>query len=156
MTKPSRPSQTVTQISEESPPPVNQPDFIKFYEDLTTAFKNHSVSGEKSIKMSPRTFSVCWTKLDPGSLIPIWGEIEIESDNLHLMTVEGIEDKQILVVVEVGIMDDFPGTKAVVYYCYANDMLYYYPFEGFSVDSKRPRFQVYPYRRFGELAEEFM
>jgi hypothetical protein len=124
---------------------------------LKTAFKNHGADDNHmtTIKISARTFVIYWTKCDSWIVEPIWGEIEIENDSLDLMRVDNVVDKQTHSVVRLGKMDNFPCTGAVVYYSYANDMLYLYPFEGFAVDPKRPRFQVYPYRPLGELVEEF-
>ena len=138
-------------------PPANQPNFIELYDDLKTAFKNHNADDNHltTIKISARTFVICWTKSDSWINESIWGEIEIENDSLDLMMVDGVVDKQTHWVVRLGMMDKFPLTRAVVYYSYGNDMLYYYPIEGFAIDPKRPRFQVYPYRPLGELVEEF-
>lgn len=147
----------VDKMSQETVPPTNQPDFITLYDDLRTGFQNYITNdpGGTMIKISERTFRVCWTKSDIHEHIAIWGEIEIEGNTLDLMTVESRGDKKRHQVVQLGIMDKFPFTKALVYYSYADDMLYYYPCEAFSVDPRRPQLRVYPYRQLGELVKEF-
>ena len=152
----SPPPLEVNQIFDETFPPTSQPNFIELYNDLKTGFQNHIENDPNgtAIQINARTFRICWTKSDFETRTPIWGEVEIQ-ESPKLRTVEGREDKQRHAVVELGIMDEYPLTQALVYYSYANDMLYYYPLEAFSVEPRRSRLRVFSYGLLGKLVEEF-
>lgn len=99
---------------------------------------------------------MCWTRDDPGEHQPLWGEVNIEKDEMELMTLEDRRHPgRLLQAVPLGVMNGFPISDADVYYCYDEDMIYYYPDEARLIDPRRPYFLVYSFRTFREMVTEF-
>ena len=144
--------------SDKSKSPRRQPLLSAFYDDLRASFELSRLSGDSPgfIKITPRTFDLCWTRNNPGDYFPLWGNIKIKEEELELVTVEDCELHRLVKAVRLGIMDGFPLSDSSVYYCFDDDMIYYYPTESYYTGPRRRHFSVCSFRRFGDLVAEFV
>lgn len=143
-------------MSDKSKPPDKQPLLITLYDDLQTSFafhKNHDCKGKK-IHLSPRIQDVRWTRCGPEGDV-LWGNVDIGEGELELMTVEDRATQQTLKAIRLGVFNGFPLTNSIVFYCCEDDMIYFYPFEGYTLDKPSPYHLVYPFRRFVTMVDEF-
>ena len=145
-------------LSDKSKSPRRQPLLSAFYDDLRASFELSRLSDDSPgfIKITPRTFDVCWTRNSPGDYFPLWGNVKIKEKELELVMVEDCELHSLVQAVRLGIMDGFPLSDSSVYYCFDDDMIYYYPTESYYTGPCRLHFSVYSFRRFGDLVAEFV
>ena len=148
--------------SDRSKPPKRQPLFSAFYKDLVAGFKasqnhNEAPSNEQrsKVKITPRTFDVCWTKSDPYELRPVWGKVIVKEEEMSLTRVEDRKTRELISALYVGCMDDYPLSSASVYYCYDNDMIYIYIAESSYMDNPTPYYPVHPFWFLAAMVAEF-
>ena len=128
-----------------------------FYQDLKSAFKafhaTHPNETSGIIHISSRYFEVCWTLDDPYEHDTLYGRVAVFHDELPLtlMMSEGRE----ISVVKVGMIDRFPMSGALLYYCDNDDMLYFFPIEGLEDEPKHSCRHLYEFGRFREILNEF-
>lgn len=161
VTKLPRPIMPPDDLSDQSKPPKRQPLFSAFYKDLVAAFKALQNSEEPpskqktKIKITPRTFDVCWTKSDPYERRPVWGKVVMEAERMSLTRVEDQEAGTLISALHVGGMADYPLSTASVYYCYDNDMIYFYLAESSYIGHPTPHYPVHPFSCLGAMVAEF-
>lgn len=88
--------------------------------------------------------------------MPLWGEMCVERDEVDLVIVVNRLNNRKLETIWLGIMKGFPITDAWAFYCFDDDLIYYFPFEAYGVDPPRPQLHVYPFRRMEDLVSEFL
>ena len=105
------------------------------------------------IHLSSWYFGVCWTLNDPYEHNPLYGRVAVFHYELPL-TIMMCDGRKVSVV-EIGMVHRFPLDGALLYYCDDNDMLYFFPLEGLEDEPERPYRQLYEFRRFREMMNEF-
>ena len=113
----------------------------------------HPYEKKGIIHLSSRYFEVCWTLNDPYEHDTLYGRVAVFRNELPLtlMMCDGRE----ISVVKVGMVNYFPLDGALLYYCDDDDMLYFFPVEGLEDEPEGSCRQLYEFRRFSEIIDEF-
>ena len=123
----------------------------KFCDDLKRAFVD---AGErtKTLRLGPYRFEVWWrgTKGDPVDP-PLRGWVYIAGETVEMKELQ--TSGKIVSAVMIGNVKDFPSESSILYYCPADDMLYYFPVDSPSPRKSKLRY-VYAWYTLAEILDE--